>query len=470
MTLAPRLAALPLALVAVALGFLVSRGHGLVVVAVLVVTTALIVATLVTDFVLAAVLVGAALLAPPLGNLAGIPNITLLELLVPLLLVVLVFRAATHWPTSPTTTRATQPAYGRAIHVAVGLYALVLAFNYLRSKYLLGSVVAGVNRSYYGYFTALAAYLLFSRFFTAPAWDWSRLFRCLFWLLLIVTSVGLVAVLLKLPVSLGNPRYSINDVESGAVRIGFLETLGTAGLALVLTRKTPLRLPAGLLFAAALFESGGRTAVVGAALAIGVYLAITRRPGRVVAAIVSVALLAVAIPSVATNPQVERLAQVNQNEFSSDGRQYIYDQSISAFASSPIVGTGVGVPVTVYAARPGLAAFYETQLELGGHATYAALLKDFGLLGFLPFIAAALIALTSLASRTRADPTAGFFFILLASSLVNMFVSGNGSDPVYFFALAGGATVLGLRTGAGEPFLLGAQTGHRKTVRLSPVS
>ena len=158
---------------------------------------------------------------------------------------------------------------------------------------------------------------------------------------------------------------------------------------------------------------------------------------------------------------MQRLSQLNQQEFSSDGRLYIYNQSLHAFASEPLVGTGVGVPVSVSSPDPKVAAFYEAQLEVGGHATYMALLKNFGLLGFLPFVAAVLIALVSLAPLTRSEPAAGFFFILLAGEVVSMFAGGNGSDPVYFFALAGGSAVLASRRRAAAPV-----AGPRSSVHL----
>jgi O-antigen ligase len=448
MTLAPRwIIVPPLALLATGLGFFVSRGQWLLPAAILTLT-AILVATLVKETLLAALLVLAALFEPPLGDLGGIPELKLAELLVPILLLVLALRAAARQRVSPALgpTRFVSLDRSRAINLAVGIYALVLALNYLRSKYLLGSVLPDTNRPFYSYFIAIGTYLLLYLLFTARVSTWGTLFRFLFWLSLTASTVGLAAVALRLPLNFGGLRYSVYDYTSGAVRVGFLETFGTVGLALVATTKRRFRLGLGALFVAALLASGGRAAVLGATIAIALYFVIARRTWRVLAASIIVVVVALVIPSIGSNPQVQRLSQLNRQEFSSDGRLYIYDQSLRAFANDPLLGTGLGVPVSVVSSEPGLAAFYDEQLEFGGHATYAALLKNFGLLGFLPFIAAVLIGLVSLVPLARSDPAAGFFFILLAADVVSMFASGNGADPAYFFALAGGSAVLASRS------------------------
>jgi O-antigen ligase len=446
MTLGRQWIALPLAFLAITLGFAVSRGQWLLPAGILTLT-ALLLATLVTDTLPAILLVVAALLEPPLGDFGGIPELKLAELVAPILLLVLALRAASREraTTALAPTRVVDLDRSRAINLAVGAYAVVLALNYLRSKYLLGSTVFGTARTFYDYFIALGTYLLFYLLLTARGCDWSRLFRFLFWLSLTASTIGVLAVALKLPLNFGTLRYSVYDYTSGAVRVGFLETFGTVGLALVLTINNRFRLVPALLFVVALLASGGRAAVIGAAVAIAVYFLITRRSWRVLAGTIVAILVALAIPSIGSNPQVQRLSQVNQQQFSSDGRLYIYNHALDAFASEPLVGTGVGVPVSVSSPEPKISAFYAAQLEVGGHATYVSLLKNLGLLGFVPFVAALLIALASLAPIARADPAAGFFFILLVAEAIAMFVEGNGSDPVYFFALAGASAVLASR-------------------------
>src|SRR6516165_6223771 len=93
MTLGRQWIALPLAFLAITLGFAVSRGQWLLPAGILTLT-ALLLATLVTDTLPAILLVVAALLEPPLGDFGGIPELKLAELVAPILLLVLALRAA----------------------------------------------------------------------------------------------------------------------------------------------------------------------------------------------------------------------------------------------------------------------------------------------------------------------------------------------------------------------------------------
>jgi O-antigen ligase len=438
--IAPRWAIPPIAGFATLLGLCVSAGEWWLV-GVGVAVIAILVGTMATNTTLALFLTFAALVQSPIGSIGGVPNLMLAELLVPLLMIVLVLRPFISYRVKATTA---QPSPARAINWAIGMYALVIVLNYLRTKYLLDSTVSkGSNHDFYDYSVALGAYLIFYLLFTSPGFDWSRLLRFLFYISLAGAVIGLGAILLHIPLNFGSLRYSTFDYTSGAVRIGFLEPVGIIGLGLVFTTKVRYRLPLGLLFAGALVASGGRAAAVGAAVAIVLYLVITRRSWQVLVTAASVGLLAIAVPSLGSSPQIERLARLNSHELSRDGRTYLYDTSLRAFASHPLVGTGVGVPTHVIASpEPIVNRFYEEQLEEGGHATYTSLLKNFGLVGFLPFVFALLLALRRLIPRGRVDSVAAFFFIMLTAEAVSIFASGNGSDPTYFFALAGASASL----------------------------
>jgi O-Antigen ligase len=439
---------LPLvALFAIALGFLASRGQLLFPSSILGLT-AILGATLVSNTVLAALLVVAVLLQAPLGNLGGVPYVQLDEILVPALLLVLALRVFSH-NVSGTFSHAGSAVSGRAraINIAVGIYALVIALNYLRSKYLLPSEVVGTKRAFYDYFVALGTYLIFYLLFVSPAMQWQPFLRFVYWSSIVISMVGLATVLLHLPVNFGDLRYSVYDLSSGAVRAGFLETIGIVGIALVVTMKFRFRLPAGILFASALVASGGRTAVVGTVVAVAIYLVITRRSWQLLAISIIALLLAVTVPGIQSSPQVQRLSRLNQTEFAGAGRLLMYDRGLEDFASHPLVGTGIGLPAYVETPEPTVTAFYEAQLEVGGHTTYTSLLKNVGLLGFLPFMAAMVVALLGLIVRVRfeSDSLSAFFVVLLLAEIVSMLASGNGSDPVYFFALAGGSAVLASR-------------------------
>jgi hypothetical protein len=444
--------ALPLAaLVATGFGFLASRGE-LLYAAGSLALIALLAATLVSGTMLVTLLAVAVLLQPPLGNIGGIPYLQLDELLVPGLLLVVAFRAALSKGSSTSAlTKNARSSVARRINIAIGVYAFVIASNFLRSKYLLPSSVAGTRRAYYDYFVALGAYLIFYLIFISSNMKWDRFLRFLYMLTMGVSIVGLTAVLLHIPLNFGNLRYSVYDFNYGAVRVGFLETSGIVGMALIFTTKGRGRRPAGMLFAAALVASGGRAAVIGAVVAVAAYLAITHRSRYVIFTGMVFLLLAIVAPGIQANPQTQRLSELNQKEFAADGRLLLYNRALEDFASSPLVGTGIGVPAFVSTPDPRITAFYEAQLEVGGHATYTSLLKNLGLLGFLPFMAAMIFAIAGLIPRVYSDRLSAFFFVFLSAQVVSMFASGNGSDPVYFFALAGSSAVLASRKKTGGP-------------------
>lgn len=400
--------------------------------------------TVVRDVVPLVVLVVAALIQLPLGNVGPFPQLQLVELIAPLLLVTWLSRTEARAKMASPTDGMTQavPRPVRVLHVALIAYAIVLAVNFLRSKLLLNTPSnAGVNRTFYDYLVALLVYVLIYRALVTGRLAWRTFFRVLLVVALALSLIGLSAVVLGLPLNLGNLRYSVYDYTSGAVRIGFLETAGTIGLALMVVGRYRYRLPMAMLFGGALVASGGRGAAIGAAVGIIAYLLVSLRWLHLLTTAAVASIILVALPVLRTNAQSQRLFNVNGQALQTAGRSVIYSQSLSAFRQHPIVGTGVGVPAVVSAPSPDLANFYQQQAEAGGHATYASLLKNLGLAGFLPFAVALAVAIVGLGLRSSFRPEAAFFFIVLTAQLVSMTVGGNGSDPVYFLELAGGMAV-----------------------------
>jgi len=403
---------------------------------------------------LLALLTVAALLQPPLGNIGGIPGMTLSEIVAPILCVTFMARL-THPSSSLRAIEEPERTTWelRVVQAAILAYAAVIGANFLRTKFLLPIVVPGVNRAFYDYFIALAVFALIYLALTTRGVTFRMLLRIIFSLSLALCLLGIAAVILRLPLNLGSLRYSVVDIASGGVRVGFLETFGTAGLAVVFAARLrfPLALAAGLLFAGAIVASGGRAAAVGVFAAITAYVLIARR-GGVILAIVGVGLIIAlfAPQALTTNVQAARLTDINSRAFYSAGRGLIYRESLHGFRDHALVGTGIGVPprfnLSGYQAfNLNLRRFYAAQFAVGGHATYAALLKNFGLVGFLPFVVGLAAALWGLARLVRETAAAGFFFIFLFAQGVSIFAGGNGSDPVYFFALGGGAAVLSSR-------------------------
>jgi O-antigen ligase len=393
---------------------------------------------------LAGSLTVAALLQPPLGDIGPFPEVQAAEVLVPLVLVIVGYR----WITRPTSASSelgrSRASAARPVHIALAFYGLVVLANLIRTKFFLPAQAEGVDRAYYAYGIGLGMFVLVYHALVVERIDMDWLLGLIFKLSVGVCVVGVGAVAFGLPLNFGNLRYSVYDYGSGAVRVGFLEAFGMAGLALVLLRPMRFRVPAGLLFVAALVASGGRAAVLGAAIGIAVYLLLTRRGLVIVVAVTLLGVVATTVPAFSQNAQVARLSKFNSREFEADGRTFIFEESIKGFKSNPAFGTGLGVPRLVSAPDRVTAEFYEGQLEVGGHATYMSLLKNFGLAGLIPFVAALLLVLWSLGRLVRSSRAAAFFFMMLVGQLVGLWAGGNGSDPVYFFLLAGGAATVTL--------------------------
>jgi O-antigen ligase len=253
-----------------------------------------------------------------------------------------------------------------------------------------------------------------------------------------------LAVLLGLPLNLGGVRYAVAlSGEDEAVRVGFLEIFGAIGLALVAVRAAPYALVSGLLFGGAMLASGGRAATLGIVVGLLVFLLLAREWLPLLAtAFALLLIIAFAPPSLQSNPQIERLTTLNEQVRERNSRSFFYEESIKAFRERPIAGTGLGRPAAVYTRSPRLAEFLTQQLEFGGHATYHSLLKNFGLLGFLPFIAALLFAIVRLGRLIRSNQLAGFLFVMLIAQAIALIPAGNGSDPIYFLLLGAAAAVL----------------------------
>jgi multisubunit Na+/H+ antiporter MnhC subunit len=431
-------------LLAIALAAMISRGQWVALIGFGAVGAAIAVSLLGTRSLLFIVTV-AAFLQPPLGNAGGIPQVTLAEVFVPLLLIVLLLRSsgvrvADEASRNPLVLRS--EASARSINAMILIFTTVVVLNLFRTKILFQDVAPGVNRAFYDYAIALGIYLLAYVTLTRQQLTFQGLFRILFLLALVMSIIGVTAVALNLPLNLGSLRYSVYDYGTGAKRVGFLETFGTVGLALTLVRPMRFRWAAGGLFAAALILSGGRAATIGMLVALCTYLLITRRAVRLVIAVGIVVVTLVTVPVILKNSQLQRLTQVNEKALASAQRSFIYRQSLHEFARHPVAGTGIGRPENVTDPLPFLAKFYDAQLEVGGHATYAALLKNLGLIGFIPFIVALFTALTGLARLVRTSDVAGFLFIVLAAQVVSLFAGGNGSDPVYYFVLGAAAAAL----------------------------
>jgi hypothetical protein len=387
----------------------------------------------------------AALIQLPIADAGPFDQLLLAEIAALLLLM----GVALQWSGRLTTAAPAMALAARVLLSSVGVYAAVIAVNFLRSRYVL-ETTASVTRPFYAYFVALGIFLLVYLALTRGRVPFEFLFRLLYWLAVVTCVVGIVAVVLDIPLSLGNQAFSVTGYrETTAVRVGFLDIFGMIGLALVVTRPGRFRLVSGVLFAGALFASGGRSATLGIILALVLYLLVARRwAPLLVTAALAMLVIPLALPQLEQQSQFKRLTNIGSQARETNERAFYYRESIVQFRRHPLIGTGIGAPAPVFARDPEVALFYQQQLQYGGHATYNSLLKNFGLAGFLPFVAALLAAIVGLGRLVaRGSTVAGVFFVLLVAEAVALYASGNGADSFYFFVLGGAAAVMA-RSGA----------------------
>jgi O-antigen ligase len=399
-------------------------------------------------------LLGAVLFEIPLGDFGPVSGVLPLEVLVPLLAIGLAFGPGFRYAGPAERDRGVSMwRRPRPIHVAIAVFFAVLVANYLRSKYQIYTT-ASIGRPMFAFATGLGAYALA---FVALAsgritFDW--MFRLLYPVCVVMSILGLVVVVFGLPFNLGDLRYSVASFQnSDAVRVGFLEVYGAIGFALIAVGYGRYRVASGALFAAAMIASGGRSATIGLILGLLIFLVLGRRwtaLGLTVVAALAVAVFA--FPSLERESQVQRLTNVGGTAFQQDARSFFYQQSLTDFRTHPIFGTGVGSGEVAFDTNSELAQFHQDQLDFGGHATYHSLLKNFGLLGFLPFAVALLTALWKLGRAAWRDRVSGFFLIVLVTQAVVLYAAGNGSDPTYLFFLgAAAAAIATLRTRTPHP-------------------
>jgi hypothetical protein len=389
----------------------------------------------------------AALLQPPLGNLGPIANVKPAEIVVPLLLLGVGLKTFIGQGGGAERDVHAEDRLARMVHLAVGTYATVIVANVARSEFFLSA--AHALRPLYAYIVACGVYLLAYIILKRPG-NWIPiLFSFLLWMAAIICLIGVAAVALQLPLNFGSLTFSVYDYTSGAVRVGFLGTFGSIGLALaVVGVGGRIRMPGAFLFGAAVILSGGRADAVGIVFGILLYLIVTRRAWPLlVTALIGLSFVSL-LPTLETYPQVQRLTDISQSAVTTNDRGPFLGAALQEFARHPLFGTGMGVPAAEnIGTTPAAVEFNKEQLEYGGQATYHSLLKLFGLAGFLPFVGALVATLWGLARVARPNSAAGFFFVFVAAQTVSMVAGGDGSQAQWFFALGGGAAVLALSGG-----------------------
>jgi O-antigen ligase len=336
-----------------------------------------------------------------LGDFAGAPDLSGKEIMVPLFLLALLVRLFA----KKGSIDVLSPRHNTLSFFIFFFFAVVFA-NYLRHPLMpanllgLGSEVGGF-RSYYEYFLGIGAYILILYYGYKYKKVLYNTIRLLLFLSTVMCVIGISMYIGEFSFfGIQSLVWSVHEYSYGAVRIGFIGTFGQLGLLLLLSNAFSFRWRfgrylLGLLFITSLFLSGGRAVLVGSLAAVAGWLFLRRRYLLVTCttiAMVAGYLSLSMITSSVWHPQLLRLTNVSSLQEGDISRYYTYQYAIADFLDHPLFGTGLGESPDIPAELLGRYPTLETNLRMGGHATYAAILKNFGLVGTVPYLAILIIA------------------------------------------------------------------------------
>jgi len=342
---------------------------------------------------------------------------------------------------------------GNVLGVFVFIFMFVLLLNYIRNPLLLSSLSSGEGglRTYYGFFSGFLVYLILIYWVNRNQISVEQLLRIL---TCTVVAISLTGILVRftgmdIPGLHGHHTWSVSEAAAyGSRRVPFLELFAQVGLFLALTGLVfggKFRIPFTIFFFACIYIGGGRTGLISSIVGIIVLLFLNRR-FLLTAAVLAGAVLAFAsialIQEATTDPQVKQLTNIGALKETSTRRYYLYKFGLRDFLNHPLIGVGYGrsPDIGVVKVRGKLISaekYVNKQLRMGGHATHLAILRNMGLIGYLPFLliwlypAKKLLGVAFSPTRTWSrehKQYAQFVIVFISALLIRMLVEGNGSE------------------------------------------
>ena len=353
------------------------------------------------------------------------------------------------------------PGRGNLQAVFVSLFFFAILLSYARKPALptsllgVDSDMAGL-KLYWRYFCCFLVYLTTIYWINRNRVPPSQVFSAYFVVSLVMTGLGILMVFtgLKLP-GLHGHIWEVSSTSVGATRLPFLGVFAQLGFLLELSEargKSKYRRWFLLLFAIGLVLSGGRAVLFSTIAALIVWFVLNRRflltgigAGMVVLLVFSAQLL----QEIAPSAQLQQLARVGDSlEQDSVARSFVFKGLVDEIAENPVFGTGFGksydTGLVVIRGKFVRADFVDKQLRSGSHSTHLQLLKNLGIVGYLPFILIWLYPvyrLLPVAMSTSRDYPAElsrcsrFCIVLTAAFLIRWAFEGNGSTTsAYVFA------------------------------------
>lgn len=376
----------------------------------------------------------------------------------------------------------------------LGLFIFVILLNYIRNPLLPTSIVgdsidesAGGFKTYYRYLNGSLVFLLIVYWTNRLEISAATVMQMFGWIVLMIVAIGFFVHFTGVAVpGLDSFKWTGKVTEgfgsgAGSTRLPILEQFSQIGFFLALTgaalfRTPKMRLLAIGVFILGVYLGGGRGAVLTTFGGMGVFLFLRRRfflTGLLAVTAIFALLSIKTIHEMAPNPQIARLTDLGSLDESSVGRSYIYKYGLQKFLDNPLFGTGLGQDIDIGIIRTGYkfetGEFIEKQLRMGGHATHISLLKNLGLVGYIPFVmmwVAPMVAMLPVALAKCPKDFQGiqqwrqaqFVIIYFSAILVRMLMEGNGSELKYYVYLGLAAVILNeiLRSRAGRTFLTNA--------------
>lgn len=288
-----------------------------------------------------------------------------------------------------------------------------------------------------------------------------QLMVVLFYVVTGITILGIFTLVTGLNIpGLETQAWNVREVRgaggaAGSLRAPFLEVYGQIGFILALTSigcRGKARVFVLAYFAFCIFIGGGRATLLSTIAGFIIWLYLNRKflPAflLVLAAVVAL-VFAQFLNKIAPSPQLKRLSNIAPLEQSSVGRHRINEHLIKEFLDHPVFGTGYGKIYDFSVIRSGRRfldpATIEKQLSFGSHGTHLQILKNIGLVGYIPFILIWLYPVYKLMpiamARTGEYPwaqsrDAQICIIFISTLLLRMIVTGNGSESRLYIIAA----------------------------------
>lgn len=293
------------------------------------------------------------------------------------------------------------PRRGNLQAVFVTLFFFTILISYARKPLLpaglLGteSDITGI-KLYWRYISCLLAYLTAIYWINRNRVPPAQIFGIMFYLALAMTILGFFVFVtqVKIP-GLRGHVWELSSTSVGAARLPFLGVFSQLGFLIALTeasgslRRRRLYLA---LFALGIFLSGGRTVMFSTIAALVVWLALNRKILLTLICAASVILVIVSakvLQESASSSQVKQFARVGTLSEDSVLRFYLFEQLVEEIKSNPVFGTGFGksydTDLIVIRGKFVAPDFVDKQLRSGSHGTHLQLMKNLGIVGYLPF-------------------------------------------------------------------------------------